>query len=368
MTNRQKLSTIGFILLVLGTTVSLADKPDLLATTPLSQTAVQLRFNRELDAKSAENVENYRIHPDIKVEYATLDKRKNIVLLETAPLEIGKQYTMDIENLQSYGLPRDTIDAHKAVPMTLLDTMELTFGEGAEMTFSGVLQDTLLIVNPKNKRTKNHNAGGEPYLLCTPIGSVSFVAFEIINAFEDIGIMQPERILEASVSLYVEPAEKHAPQQVSQEVPQEVIIRRVLLPWKEGQQKSQPAKDNELTYNSALHRNLPWNKPPAQAMLAGIDGDNESDYNGSEDVAHRIDGTYEIQGAGKRYTFKSELLTDAIRFWVANPDYNYGYLFALRDGSVPIVFASKEAPDENLRPVLKIRYQTQVEDQSTLGR
>ena len=62
--------------------------------------------------------------------------------------------------------------------------------------------------------------------------------------------------------------------------------------------------------------------------------------------------------AGKRYQFKSELLTDAVRFWVANPDYNYGYLFALRDGSAPILFSSKESEDENLRPILKIRYQT----------
>ena len=94
-------------------------------------------------------------------------------------------------------------------------------------------------------------------------------------------------------------------------------------------------------------------------MLAGVDGDNESDYNGSEDVAHRIDGTCEVSEAGKRYAFKSELLTDAVRFWVANPDYNYGYLFALQEGSVPIVFSSKEATDENLRPMLTIRYRTQ---------
>ena len=60
----------------------------------------------------------------------------------------------------------------------------------------------------------------------------------------------------------------------------------------------------------------------------------------------------------KRYVFKSELLTNAVRFWVANPDYNYGYLFALRDGTAPVVFSSKEATDESLRPMLTIRYQT----------
>ena len=99
-------------------------------------------------------------------------------------------------------------------------------------------------------------------------------------------------------------------------------------------------------------------------MLSGVDGDRESDYNGSEDVAHRIDGTTKIQGAAKRYTIKSELLTDAVRFWVANPDYNYGYLFALQDGSVPIIFSSKESTDENLHPILTIRYQT-VEQKET---
>ena len=65
-----------------------------------------------------------------------------------------------------------------------------------------------------------------------------------------------------------------------------------------------------------------------------------------------------VHRGGQCYEFKSELLTDAVRFWVANPDYNYGYLFALQDGNVLIVFSSKEAADENLRPVLTIRYQT----------
>ena len=55
-----------------------------------------------------------------------------------------------------------------------------------------------------------------------------------------------------------------------------------------------------------------------------------------------------VHRGGQCYEFKSELLTDAVRFWIANPDYNYGYLFALQHGNVPIVFSSKEAADENL--------------------
>ena len=315
-----------------------AETPKLLQAVPLSQTAIQLQFDGQLQAETAENLNNYQIAPDVQLEYVLLDQRLNRVLLLTTPLEIGKDYRLTVPNSQT------------ETTITLPSENEITFGTGDAVTFSGGLQDTTLLVN-KDRKTRNNNTGAEPTLLCDPTGSVFFAAFDLYDAFEDMGIREPNQVLEATISLHVQKCETDAVQTV--------LFRRVLLPWREGRGTSERAEDNELTYNSALHRNLPWNKAPAQAMLTGIDGDNESDYNGSEDVANRIDGTCEISGAGKPYTFESDLLTDAVRFWVANPDYNYGYLFALQDGSVPIVFSSKEAADENLRPVLTIRYQTQ---------
>ena len=325
-------------------TTNAADFPELLKAIPLSQTAIQLQFDGQLQAEVAEDIDNYRIAPDVQLEYALLDQRLDRVLLITSPLEIDKDYRLTLPNIQT------------GIVVTLPPTNEITFGAGDAVTFSGGLQDTTLYVN-KDRKTRNNNAGAEPTLLCNPTGSVFFAVFDMYDAFEDMGIREPTQVLEATISLHV--------QQCDTDAPQTVLFRRVLLPWKEGRGTSTRAEDNELTYNSALHRNLPWNRPPAQAMLSGIDGDTESDYNGSEDVAHRIDGTVEIQGAGKRYTIKSELLTDAVRFWVANPDYNYGYLFALQDGSVPILFSSKEATAENLRPVLTIRYQTQSGEETT---
>ena len=318
--------------------VTAADTPKLLKATPLSQTAIQLQFDSQLEAETAEDLANYQIAPDVHIEYALLDERLNRVLLLTSPLEVEKTYRLTLPNIQT------------GIVMTLPPVNEITFGTGDSVTFSGGLQDTTLHVN-KDRKTRNNNAGAEPTLLCNPTGSVFFIAFDLFDAFEDMGIREPTRVLEVTITLHVEQCETDAVQTV--------LYRRVLLPWKEGRGTSTRAEDNELTYNSALHRNLPWNKRPAQAMLAGIDGDTESDYNGSEDVAHRIDGTSEIQGAEKRWTLKSELLTDAVRFWVANPDYNYGYLFALQDGDVPIVFSSKETTAENLRPILTIRYRTQ---------
>ena len=343
----NKFSIFLFLLFYPILVANSADTPKLLKAIPLSQTAIQLQFDGQLQADTAEDLNNYRIAPDVELEYALLDQRLNRVLLLTSPLEVEKTYHLTLPNSQT------------EIVLTLPSTNEITFGTGDAVTFSGGLQDTSLIVN-KDRKTRNNNAGAEPTLVCNPTGSVFFVAFDLYDAFEDMGIREPTQILEATISLHV--------QQCDTDAAQTVIFRRVLLPWREGRGVSERAEDNELTYNSALHRNLPWNRPPAQAMLSGIDGDSESDYNGSEDVAHRIDGTCEIQGAGKRYVFKSELLTDAVRFWVANPDYNYGYLFALRDGDMPIVFSSKESGDENLRPMLTIRYRTHVESKTSSPR
>jgi hypothetical protein len=349
MSNRQRQLITLLILFsscVLGREISvaLADTPRLISATPLSQTAVQLRFDQALDPKSVENVSNYRIQPGIGIEWAILDSRTDIVYLYTSPLEIDKRYTLRIEGL---------IEAKEEVSITLPETMEITFGEGQEVTFSGVLRDTTLIVHPQ-KQERNCNAGGEEFLLCTPIGGVFFVSFDIMEAFEEIGIIGEDSILDASISLYAESIENDFPQQI--------IVRRVLLPWHEGAQKSQPAKENELTYNSAMHQNFPWNKPPAQAMLEGVNGEDPTDYNGSEDVAYRIDGLTETGAAETQYSWKGTPVTDAARFWLAYPDYSYGYLFALRDGTASIRFASKEHPDETRRPVLTIRYRTRVEN------
>lgn len=52
--------------------VNAADTPKLLEAVPLSQTAIQLRFDEQLQAEAAENLDNYLIAPDVQLEYALL--------------------------------------------------------------------------------------------------------------------------------------------------------------------------------------------------------------------------------------------------------------------------------------------------------
>ena len=312
----------------------------LTAVTPLSQIAIQLTFDAPLDPEFAKAAENYHITPEGEVEWVTLGAQSKKALLSTTPLEIGKTYAVTVKGV-----------AETAHEFTLPEIAEVTFGESDGATFSGVAKDTFFIVDPENKKARNYSAGGETFLRCTPEGSAAFIAFEIFDEFDEIGITDGSSILEATITLHAELVESKSPQTL--------IFRRVLLPWHEGTQKSQEAEKNDLTYNSSLHKNLPWNKPPAQAMLEGVDGDEPSDFNGSEDVAHRIDGTLTVEESGA-CLIRGELVTEAFRFWLENPDYNYGYLLALRDGGGTVQFASKEHPNPELRPGLKIRYKTAV--------
>lgn len=235
--------------------------------------------------------------------------------------------------------------------LILLSFYMLVNAEKTEEITLTATQDTSIIIRPKHQmrhQLKNYSAGGKPTLTCSDIGSIFFVIFDTFETFEKLKILDPRQIVSAEISLYCLQSESKKPQQI--------VARRVLLPWKEGKQKFLSAEKNDLTFNSCLHRSLTWNKPPAQAMLKGIDGDHPSDYNGSEDISHRIDALAKVNGPEQRYTWKGNFITPAFQFWLINPDYNYGHLFALRNGSQTVTFASKEHPNPKFHPTLKILY------------
>ena len=122
------------------------DKPTLLKAIPLSQTAIQLQFDWELNAEEAENHLHYQITPDITMEMALLGNRPSRVLLFTSPMEIEKSYRLKLKITES------------EIDIKLPTENEITFGTGDNVTFSGGLQDTTLIVN-KNRKTRNNNVG-----------------------------------------------------------------------------------------------------------------------------------------------------------------------------------------------------------------
>ena len=149
----NKFSIFLFLLFYPILVANSAETPKLLKAIPLSQTAIQLQFDGQLQAEAAEDLNNYRIAPDVELEYALLDQRLNRVLLLTSPLEVEKTYHLTLLNSQT------------RIPLTLPSINEITFGAGEAVTFSSGLQDTSLIVN-KDRKTRNNNAGAEPILVC----------------------------------------------------------------------------------------------------------------------------------------------------------------------------------------------------------
>ena len=83
-------------------TVNAAELPKLLKANPaFPKPAIQLQFDRQLQAETAEDLANYQIAPDVQVEYALLDDRLNRVLLLTSPLEVEKTYRLTLPNIQT---------------------------------------------------------------------------------------------------------------------------------------------------------------------------------------------------------------------------------------------------------------------------
>lgn len=163
--------------------------------------------------------------------------------------------------------------------------------------------------------------------------------------FDLTGIPRGSRILAGRVVLNVtrEPKDGFAASPFS--------LHRVLVSWAEGDKISpvispgqgQPASTNEATWNNrfAFTTNS-WAEPGG---LAGIDFATN---------ASSLEFIYGI--ADSPYTFGSTpTLVDDIRFWLANPDQNFGWLLKT-DVETAIFtarrFASREDPDEY--PVLEV--------------
>ncbi len=138
---------------------------------------------------------------------------------------------------------------------------------------------------------------------------------------------------------------------------QTIQLRRCLQRWNDpstgGDFNSNPT--GGPTWNSSAHGTKPWNV--AGAGRLGGTGASTNDYFGTNDLSGQIDGTVAMAGINEPTEFGGSLVTDAFRFWFANPSYDYGYALRLIAG------AKQESKfhrwEDDLRehgPVLKITY------------
>ena len=114
-------SIFFFLLLCPILAINAADTPKLLKAIPLSQTAIQLQFDgQSCKQRTAEDLKNYQIAPDVQLEYALLDQRLNRVLL----------LTYDPIREQKKPINSHASEIHKltGIVITLPSVNEITFG------------------------------------------------------------------------------------------------------------------------------------------------------------------------------------------------------------------------------------------------
>src|SRR6185436_5229052 len=86
-------------------------------------------------------------------------------------------------------------------------------------------------------------------------------------------------------------------------------------------------------------------------------GTTTNDYFGTNDLASRLDATVAMVSITEPTEFSGALVTDAFRFWFANPVFDYGYALRLAAGSKQETkFDRWESGFRENGPVLKLIY------------
>lgn len=376
MTIRQRLDLAEFVLSLDGnldgrTVPGLRDTapPRIVRVAPTSRTRVEVWFDETVDAESAGNPANYRLvelpsGAARPVTAARFDAQNgDRVTLTTALAAGGRRY-----RLAPAGPIRDAADdATNGVPNAIAvddprNAHEFVLGEVLTITLGASGYENLTI-DVKDAAPIGPNLAGwgadRPWVYTTGGGqNPGLVRFEWRAPFvEATGVRSPDDLVAASFSLL--PTDGDA---------QPVEVRRVLQGWgdPDGRNDYNSNPVGGPTWNSHRHPDQPWNRPGAQA-LGGL-GDRVSDYDGAFDLAERVDAVVEVRAVNQRATFGGDRITQAYRFWLANPDKDYGHALRLvgTPGKATALFFF--GADTDLRqkgPVLTLTYRLEGGDAPT---
>jgi DNA-binding beta-propeller fold protein YncE len=260
---------------------------------------------------------------------------------------------MDIADTANNGVANalDIADPANARTFTIGDTLTVTFGRSGNETFQIPVHDAGTIYgNPTVANGSvwvRGNAGGT-------ILNQDFLRFEWEAAFSAAtGVASPADILDARITLQPFFGDS-----------QSIEVRRVLQAWWDHHQPDQtrtlvdPVSGHGCpTYRDSEYNVKAWNMANGVARAPGVDGQNPSDYLGSEDTANMPDVVLAMTSIQDRAVISGNGVTDAFRFWFSNPSLDFGYAFQLVAGSLQETkFRSGEDEIGQFGPVLSITY------------
>ena len=166
------------------------------------------------------------------------------------------------------------------------------------------------------------------------------------------GVTSPADLVQASIALHPEWGDL-----------QDVEARRVLLPWSDGGNGDWASANLGSPTWAAAGPGRPWNTPNAMRTSPGVDGAAVADYNGGNDVASAADAVVATEAINEPVVLGGPGLTDAYRFWLANPSVDFGHALRIRNRGawyheLKLANGSWELRQES--PVLTITYAVPV--------
>jgi YVTN family beta-propeller protein len=339
------------------TTLTDSTPPRVVAMLPVSMTSVEVVFSEAVDPVTASDPGNYTLTDGTSAfepTAATVNEALGNRVRLTVPLVYSgctSTYTLipgPIADLaQALGAPQanvlDVEDLDNRKSFVMDGTITVTFGDAGIQTFPGVASDASFDPRQGQANTSLDRMIINPTTVPETKGFLRFGFTDVLAA--DCGLSDPNLILDARFSVLPDFG-----------APTTLEVRRVLKPWGDPERDNCISCPGAVTNNHARFNTVPWTITGAR--LLGGTGTSPAEYHPNQtfvDAAGSTDGEVAMTNVESRIEFAGSGITDAFRFWMANPSLNYGYIVETVGTSGPIVeFWSSEADGGALGPVLSI--------------
>lgn len=331
--------------------------PRVLAVKPVSMSAVEVIFSEAVDPASAGNPANYALSdgvntlvPTAAVVNATEGNRVRLAVdliwpgcditytLEPGPIEDRAQALGGTANNAL-----DVEDLENQKSFTIDGTITVTFGDTGLDTFTGVGVDAGFVFNLSNT--------SQDHMILAPTTfpkTKGLLRFNFVDTLTNqSGVTDPARITDARFSLMPDHGS-----------PANIDLKRIFKPWNDPDRDQCIACTGTVTTTHAQFGVMTWTFTGARSL--GGAGTDPAEYYPAQtffDGANVADAVASLTRFDQRLEFAGPGITDAFRFWLANPMLNFGYFVDIVGTSGPTVeFWSAEYDGGRNGPVLSITF------------
>lgn len=337
--------------------------PRIVAVLPVSMSSVEVIFSEAVDPVTASDPQNYSLTDGVNTlvpSAAEVNSALGNRVRLTVPLfytGCATQFTLvpgPIADLAAeLGAESanvlDVGDPQNQKSFTIDGTITVTFGDSGNETFPGVASDASF-----DPRSGQGNTSYDRMILnpVTIPETKGFVRFNFTDTLANqCGVTDPASIVDARFSLMPDFGS-----------PSSFEVRRVFKPWGDPDRDNCISCSGAVTNIHARFNTVPWSISGARSL--GGYGTSAAEYHPNQtgvDAAAAIDGTAALTDLQQRVEFSGPTITEAFRFWFANPAVNYGYMVETIGTSGPVVeFWSAEADGGRVGPVLAVTFSVPI--------